>query len=491
MSKLYSMIEDALTKKGLAIPSDAFTFKEDNIPDEENLTNTIDMIDGIFSKDELKVLDDPIPRDFPKEEHKDLNDTGALSGKALEFYDTVLQDESFLKDIAQALYPKYLNEEDTKSRIKNLEYQLKKEKDLQKELDDLAKIVNDEPSLLNNIPSELKNAEFDKLSDKDKIKKVKEYYQEKENLTKEKIESIKSIITTNKNAQRNAFKLLQKKFIMWYCELVPMYGSKLASYVLSLPLSELVDLYYKNPNGIEQFVISKYGADKIYDYKLSDIHTISSKDPSIVSIQANADFVRNVLANNNIDKGFVNGAFKFDDEQGHVPGYYTIAGVPVDSKDHLDFVCLSKWNGEADNAIHKASNTYLCVPTNMVKKQLLNQTPIFLNGMPSTINNKGKYVQLTDEQVEKVLLQCMYDYYQGRRSDLVFSEDLIKVFRNNPGAGIILEALKKFVDGIEIMRNTNHGKITYYVLVPYINSNGKLDNGGNTELRRYNRMTGQ
>ena len=127
----------------------------------------------------------------------------------------------------------------------------------------------------------------------------------------------------------------------------------------------------------------------------------------------------------------------------------------------------------------------------MVKKQLVNQTPIFLNGMPSTINNKGKYIRLTDSQVEKVLLQCMYDYYKGRREDLVFSEDLIKIFRNDPGAGIILEALKKFVNGIDVMRNTNHGQIGYYVLVPYVNSNGKLNNASNTELRRYNRMTGQ
>ena len=275
MSKLYSMIEDALAKKGLAVPSDAFTFTEDNIPDEENLTNTIDMIDGIFSKDELKVLDDPIPRDFPKEEHRDLNDTGALSGKALEFYDTVLKDESFLKDIAQALYPKYLNEEDTKNRIKNLEYQLTKVKLLKDDLNDLNKITKDDKTLLNNIPSDLKNPEFNKLSNKDKINKIKEYYQEKEKGLKEKIKSTKSLIDINKDAQRNAFKVLQKKFIMWYCGLVPTHGSKLASYVLSLPLPELVDLYYKDPNDIEKFVVSKYGPDKLYDYKLSDIHIIS------------------------------------------------------------------------------------------------------------------------------------------------------------------------------------------------------------------------
>lgn len=68
MSKLYSMIEDALTKKGLNLPSDAFTFTEDNTLEDElkKYQQSLSQKDDVYKKEDPKDTDLKANAEEPK-----------------------------------------------------------------------------------------------------------------------------------------------------------------------------------------------------------------------------------------------------------------------------------------------------------------------------------------------------------------------------------------------------------------------------------------
>lgn len=475
MSKLYNMIEDALMKKGLTVPSDSFIFNADKSIPEDNLDKK-EIKDDIYAKDQ-------------NIEDKDLK---------------LKEDEEEFMNHFMKIYDDYYN-----NKLKQYEKDIN---DSEKEYEDLS--ANLDPN------------------DQEAVANLKD--------TSKAILFLKNSYETFKNQDREVFK-------DWLNNLNQLNGNTMAR-ILLYPADKLMYLYDKTkPQIIETSVeykdtgignmgditgnfgkksnnkadkklnVAKYdpnytfSKEKLvkltgdkdlekeymnYEYPY-DISTIQQtpwrQNLDIISVQANKNKVEEVLRANDIDTDFMYGTFDFDDEHNNPIHKCTIAGVPAnpDEQNPLQFVYLQEWLGEKENAIYKRDSKYIKVPVNMVRRQLVGQTPNYENNMPSNLENKGEYWPLTPQQVERVLLQCMYDYAMGRSSEPIFANDLLKIFRSTPDAKIIKDALAAFVPGRKILRNTQRGTITYYVFIPYVQSNNRLDTGGNPELRTFNKLAGQ
>lgn len=430
MSKLYSMIEDALTKKGLSIPSDSFVFSKDVTPENEVLDKT-DTKDDIYTEADNK------------------EDDGLNSKKdSSEFYDHFLP-----------AFQAYIDKKQS-----DLDFTKKEKEDLESKLEELKKVEN---------PSQ------------EQIEKAKEL--------KSEISDISSEIGIAETKLEELNTAGKEGFKHWLDWLASNDKQSVQGILLKKP-EEVVNIYnsLENKNNVTDVLMA---ADYTYKPSTRELKDIKfgigwKNNPGIISVKANKDAVADRLAKYDINPDFMYGAFEFDDGFNNPLHMCTIAGV---EKDGNNFVYLTEWtprNGN-ENGIYKSSNKYIQVPVSIVREQTSLQAPRYLTGMPSNLENKGEYFPLSDAQVEKVLLQCMYDYVLRRRTDPIFALDLIKTFRNNPEAKVIKQALELFEPGHKIMANTKQGVFTYYIFVPYVGAHNNFEIGSNPELKRFNKLARQ
>lgn len=438
MSKLYSMIEDALTKKGLSIPSDSFVFSKDVKPENEVLNKT-------STKDDIYT------------EADDKESDGLNTQKdSSEFYDHFLPAFNAVID----------------KKKTDLEAIIKSDKEYKKELE----------------------AEFKELK---KIKNPSDKQKEKIKEVKQGISDMSTSITDSENNLKvlNDKNKIDGDFKDWLDWLADNNISGIQAIILRKP-EEVVDLYFSldSKKDIKE-IIKKLGDTYSYQPKTSELKGVEfginwKNNPDIISVKANKNDVESRLVSYQIDPDFMYGAFKFDDGFKNPLHLCTIAGV---EKDGNNFVYLAEWTPRQgnENGVYKASNTYIKAPVSMVRDQLITQEPEYLTGMPSNLENKGEYWPLTDAQIEKVLLQCMYDYVLRRRTDPIFALDLIKTYRENPKAKVIKDALELFDPGHKIMGNTIRGIFTYYIFIPYVGATNNFEIGSNPELKRFNQLARQ
>lgn len=459
MSKLYSMIEDALAKKGLHIPSDSFTFNEDNAPTEEKLDKSEPKDD--FEQLEMPHLLDKSLKPFNSENKTELDDI--LSDKELNELKSYITE----KDINNSEVRKFYNQ--------------------------LASIYGE--NFFKEIAADLYKFWSNSEAVHDEVKKIQNLIQNgKDDESKEKVEKLKRDLIDN-------FIASQSNFLNWYLGIMqdPVlnnYRSKSIDYLLN-------NFATVNTGGTVSFqdnIISNYYSSDLYKptHGFDEIEVLSlnnvKDDPNVISIYANVEKVKSVLRNNAIPTDYIYAAFPFVDMPGHEPWKVKIMGVPAKKEEQypLDYVYLERWKSQGnDNTIHKKSSTIYKVPTDLLRQQLPDITPDRVRGTPVTVRNEGEFIQLTDEQIEHVLLQQMYDYKVGRNDNDMFADDLIKTFREHPSANIIRKALQYFEPDVKVRRGTKDKMTVYYINIPYEGSDKRLDTGVNPDLRRFNKLVGK